>query len=149
MRTVFRDSLSSDKAIPGVGDPRTFVAMSYWYGGLYVVVEAWLKELGDVNDPRIDGLLANTAYVDLLRRYRNATFHYQPGYFHDKFLELMREGEEANNWIHDLHKAFQSYLENWFKASGNLEKARENAEEVAAIRERIAKTAEPVSGETS
>lgn len=137
MRTQFTKSLRSDEAIPGLGDPRTFVTMSYWYGALYVVVEAWKKYLQNLSDPGIDALLANKHYVKLLKRYRDATFHYRPKYFDEQFLELMREGSQANKWTQDLHQAFRSYLENWFESSGHLKKSRENERDIETIKAEI------------
>src|SRR5665648_392807 len=52
-----------------------FMAIGVWYSLLQVVVEGY-KEL-DYQDNRIDGLLSQEEYVDALRRFRNATFHYQ------------------------------------------------------------------------
>ena len=63
-----------------VHDPGIF--MSYWYGGLYAVIEGW-QELG-LTDPTIDRLL-ESPNVELLRRYRNGVFHYQMTYFDDRF----------------------------------------------------------------
>ena len=48
--------------------------MSLWYGGLYVVIEGW-KELG-LSDPHVDDLL-RSSNVELLKRYRHGTFHFQ------------------------------------------------------------------------
>jgi hypothetical protein len=47
-----------------IHDPGIF--MSYWYGGLYVVVEGW-RELR-LSDPKIDALLTSQN-VNLLKRY--------------------------------------------------------------------------------
>lgn len=146
MRTTFRESLHSKEAIPGIGDPRTFVTMSYWFGALYVVVEAWQEELDDVNDPRIDALLTNADYVDLLRRYRNAAFHYQPDYFHEKLLELMDAGSEVDEWIHDLHDAFRSRLGNWFETSGHRQKGHDNVKRIESIRDEITQKLKPMEG---
>src|SRR5690242_14928407 len=50
------------------------VFMSYWYSGLYIVVEGY-REL-QLHDPKIDELL-RSPNVDALRLFRNATFHFQ------------------------------------------------------------------------
>lgn len=49
--------------------------ITVWYALLYVVVEGYCK-LGCRN-PEIDRLLAEGSHVEALRRFRNATFHFQ------------------------------------------------------------------------
>jgi len=87
--------------------------MSYWYGGLYVVIEGW-KELGFA-DPEIDDLL-KSPNVDILRRYRNATFHFQREYFADKMTDFMTKGQNAVEWVRTLNSAFGRYFLAWFAA---------------------------------
>ena len=81
--------------------------MSYWYGGLYILVEVW-QELS-VSDAAIDGVVANAANVQLLKRYRNAAFHYQKRYMDDRFMELIQT-QDIGGWIRDLHSAFSAFL---------------------------------------
>lgn len=89
----------------------SFMYMSYWYAGLYVVIEGW-KELG-LTDSTIDGLLASPN-VDLLRRYRNGAFHFQKTYFDERFTDFMKTEKQTVEWIRDLNKAFGGYFLNWF-----------------------------------
>jgi hypothetical protein len=94
--------------------------MSYWYGGLYVVIEGW-QEL-QLQDPTIDGLLSSPN-VDLLRRYRNGTFHYQRKYFDERFLGLIEKGVDVVTWVRSLNRAFGAYFLEWFRThdiDGNL-----------------------------
>jgi hypothetical protein len=79
---------------------RTFLYLSYWYAALYVVVDGW-QELG-LADARVDPLL-EPAKLELLRRHRNAVFHYQPDYVPEKMLALMREGATIAEWARTLH----------------------------------------------
>jgi len=65
--------------------------MSYWYGGMYVVIEGW-NDLG-LKDDAIDKLL-KSKNVKLLRGYRNGVFHYQRKYFDKRFIDLMTKGEK-------------------------------------------------------
>jgi hypothetical protein len=51
--------------------------MSYWYGGLYVVIEGWQRLR--LSDSTIDELLASPN-VRLLKKYRNGVFHFQKAY---------------------------------------------------------------------
>jgi len=96
------------KAHPGltffVHDPGIF--MSYWYGGLYVVIEGW-QELG-LADPTIDRLL-ESPNIQLLRRYRNGVFHYQTTYFDDRFRGFI-ESQDSVPWVRELNLAFGDYF---------------------------------------
>jgi hypothetical protein len=87
-----------------VHDPGIF--MSYWYGGLYVVIEGW-RELG-LADPSIDRLLTSPN-VELLRRYRNGVFHYQATYFDDRFNGFITS-QDSVPWVRELNLAFGSYF---------------------------------------
>lgn len=81
--------------------------MSYWYAGLYVVIEGW-RELGLVDD-EVDRLL-ESPNVDLLRRFRNGTFHYQRTYWSEKLVELIRDGVDVPQWVSDLNRMFGRYF---------------------------------------
>lgn len=87
-----------------IHDPGIF--MSYWYGGLYVVIEGWF-ELG-LNDPVIDSLL-KSPNVALLKRYRNGIFHFQKDYMDERFHEFMAS-KDCVPWVRDLNKAFGDYF---------------------------------------
>lgn len=69
---------------------------SYWYGGLYVVIEGW-RDL-KLSDPEIDKLL-QSRNVDLLRRYRNGVFHFQKEYFDKRFTELWEESSKNRDFV--------------------------------------------------
>ena len=84
-----------------------FLYMSYWYGGMYVVIEGW-KKLG-LSDPRIDELL-ESPNVRLLKRYRNGVFHFQKRYFDNRFMELWRDGHDAVAWVRGLSQALGEFL---------------------------------------
>ena len=85
-------------------DPGIF--MSYWYGGLYVVIEGW-KKLG-FHDPDIDYLI-NSPNVVLLRRYRNGAFHFQKDYFDKRFQEFWQE-QGTVAWVRELNKKFSDFF---------------------------------------
>jgi hypothetical protein len=87
-----------------IHDPGIF--MSYWYGGLYVVIEGW-RELG-LNDPTIDRLLTSPN-VDLLKRYRNGIFHFQKNYVDQRFSGFI-ESQDSVPWVRELNLAFDSYF---------------------------------------
>jgi hypothetical protein len=91
---------------PGIG-------MAYFYSAMYVLIEAW-KKLG-YRDPKIDFLL-ESHFVDLLRRFRNATFHFQRDFVSAKWAAFIEEGKESSKWIRELHNAFSGFLmreDNW------------------------------------
>jgi hypothetical protein len=85
---------------PGIG-------MAYFYSAMHVLIEAW-KELG-CSDPKIDSLLASP-FVDLLRRFRNATFHFQRDFVSAKWAAFIEAGEESSTWIGELRDAFSDFF---------------------------------------
>ena len=107
MRTSFDELLQekqlATKPLRKGWDIEANLYMSYWYGGLYVVVEGW-KELGLRNDV-IDNLL-KSPNVELLRRYRNGVFHFQKEYHDERFLGFMRDGRDAVEWVRSLNLEF-------------------------------------------
>jgi len=92
--TVSRDKLDS------FIEPMIY--MSFWYAGLFVVIEGW-RELG-LPDARIDNLL-QSPNVDLLRRYRNGAFHFQREYFDARFLDFVKEPGTVQ-WVRELNENF-------------------------------------------
>lgn len=97
---------SSEKGI------QLLLYMSYWYAGMYVVIEGW-KKLA-LSDPKIDNLL-ESPNVDLLRRYRNGVFHFQKEYFNEKFMGFIDSGFDAVTWIRELREEFSRFFLDWFK----------------------------------
>lgn len=88
---------------------RWFGLMCYWYSSLNVVVEAW-DHLG-FSDPVVDRLLAHPKqFRALLRRYRNAVFHYQKSLLDPRFIELLAHGAVHVFWISALHGEFVRFL---------------------------------------
>ena len=85
-------------------DPGIF--MSYWYAGLFVVIEGW-EEL-ELHDPDIDKLIASP-YKDLLRRFRNGAFHYQKEYFDERFREFQTE-QGSVAWVRELNLTLGRYF---------------------------------------
>jgi hypothetical protein len=78
-----------------------------FYAGLWAVVEGWPKV--PLSDPVVDELLnANPQYLDLLKRYRNSVFHFQPNFAEmmSRRRGLLREGTVASDWLIALHMEF-------------------------------------------
>lgn len=108
MRTHFDELLQMENhAMTPQGQIESRLYMSYWYAGLYVVVEGW-RELG-LSDVPIDDLLASPN-VELLRRYRNGTFHFQHAYNDQRFMELLTEGTDVIAWLRELNQQFGRYF---------------------------------------
>ena len=84
-----------------------FLYMSLWYATFYVLIEGW-QEL-KLSDEKINSLL-RSKNVDLLRRYRNGVFHFQKEYYDDRFMKLMKEGEDIANWSRDLRDEFSRWF---------------------------------------
>jgi hypothetical protein len=110
MRILFDKSLREKR--PQDVDPIGWFAdnpgifMSDWYGGLYVVIEGY-RQL-KCTDPKIDVLL-RSPNVELLRRYRNGSFHFQKSYFDEIFLGFISETGTVG-WVRELHEAFSNYF---------------------------------------
>lgn len=105
MRLHFDEYAIQDKHDPN-WNLNTFLYMSYWYSALYVVIEGW-REL-NLNDSEVDHLLASPN-VDLLRRYRNGTFHFQATYYDDRIVDFIKE-EGIVLWIRRLNQALSAFF---------------------------------------
>jgi hypothetical protein len=114
MRTDF-DVLLTKRKNKKVPESLTLIEdnmyMSYWYAGLYVVIEGW-REL-KLEDTAIDNLLSREDYVELLRRYRNGVFHYQKDYFDSRFAEVWFQKKDFVTWVRELNRQFGRYFLQW------------------------------------
>lgn len=97
----------------------SFARLSVLYGLIYVVIEGY-KELKYTNE-QIDTLLAQDDFIDALRLFRNATFHYQKKPISEKALKFL-ELEESEIWIRELHIAFKLFFEKELPIKEMLEK---------------------------
>jgi hypothetical protein len=86
----------------------SFARLSVLYGLIFVVVEGY-KELNFTNE-RVDSLLAKEDFVDALRLFRNATFHYQKQAIPEKAMKFL-ELKESESWIRELHLSFKLFFE--------------------------------------
>jgi hypothetical protein len=81
--------------------------MFLWLGVLYIVIEGWptLK----LNEPRITKLL-RSRFKELLRDFRNATFH--PEDFDDaRIRALVDTDQESIEWARKVTLEFNSFFE--------------------------------------
>lgn len=109
MRDLFDNLLArGDQEKNGI---ELMMYMSLWYALLYVVVEGW-KQL-ELADAQIDQLL-ESPNVELLRRYRNGVFHFQPEYLGPRLVGFVAEpGTPA--WVRELNLQFGRYFLAWFR----------------------------------
>lgn len=82
-----------------------FNRIMVWYALLYVVVEGY-RELKISYGP-LDEVLAEGEYESLMRRFRNATFHYQENPFSAKLIDFL-EKSESEAWIQRLNKQLEA-----------------------------------------
>lgn len=116
MRTDFDNLLAEEKNTKSPEDKFLIeqnlnIYMSYWYAGLYVVIEGW-KAL-KLQDADISNLLKKEDYIDLLRKYRNGVFHYQQDYFSSKFTDVWSQKQDFITWIRELNSLFGRYFLQW------------------------------------
>ena len=97
----------------------SFARLTVLYGLIYVVIEGY-KEL-KCTDQKVDSLLEKNDFVDALRLFRNATFHYQKKAIPEKALKFL-ELKESEIWIRELHTAFKLYFEKVLPIKEMMEK---------------------------
>jgi hypothetical protein len=84
------------------------IYLMYSYAGIYLVIEGW-RDLG-LKDEKIDDLL-QSPFVDRLRRFRNATFHYQKELLSWKHLEFFgTEEERTEEWLNQLYRGLERFF---------------------------------------
>lgn len=81
--------------------------LSVWYSLLYVVVEGY-GELKLI-DADIDALLKQRKYVEYLRIFRNATFHYQRNPLTKKARAFLC-AEDSEIWIRSMNRALEKFF---------------------------------------
>jgi len=116
---------TSDNAADGW---HLFAVASQWLASMWVVIEGW-RELR-LEDKIIDHLLNNQPdYCNLLRRYRNGVFHYQPKFIDERCSTFLDKGERPLLWVFALYLEFQRFLWEW------PERFKGTREEIQEIRE--------------
>jgi hypothetical protein len=117
MRLTFLKFVADNPSLPDKEwyDSRVlqvFAYMSYWYSGLYVVIEGW-KRLS-LTDPAVDPLLLSPT-VELLRLFRNGSLHFQEAYFDKRFVGFMALGQESSKWAEQLSDRFSEFFIRWYE----------------------------------
>ncbi len=62
-------------------------------------------------------------FIDALRLFRNATFHYQKEPIPEKALKFL-ETTDSEKWIQDLHIAFRQFFEQQLPILETIEKLK-------------------------
>jgi len=84
------------------------IYLMYSYSGIYLVIEGW-KDL-KLSDPMIDELL-DSPFVDRLKLFRNATFHYQKEPMSWKHLQFFgTEEEQTEKWLNNLYSELERFF---------------------------------------
>lgn len=150
MRTQFRVEMSPELKSLFLQDFNSLVLFfysppgmyfCYSYSGIYLVIEGW-KEL-KLSDEAIDNLILSP-FVDRLRLFRNATFHYQKEIISQKLLQFFGSKEEATElWLNEIYDEFGRFFkENSFILPEELQselKDENYYEMVSNIRKYISK----------
>lgn len=92
-----------------------------WLSGLYVVVDGFLKKIAKLDLIRqrpeifsdLRPLVADltdqcNAHRDSLRRFRNATFHFEE--HSDEQIQFVLTSENREDWALDLHRKFADFF---------------------------------------
>ena len=85
----------------------SILSMEVYYALLYVVVEGY-RDMG-YKAQSIDELLIKEEYVEQLRRFRNAIFHFQNTPISEKLLNFL-EAKDSEHWIKKLHAVFEKFF---------------------------------------
>jgi hypothetical protein len=97
---------------PSADDWRRFALAAQWLASVWVVVEGWreLRFSDDVIDKILD---AYPDYCDLLRRFRNAVYHFQRELFDERLTAFPASGQETLFWAFALFYEFKRYFWEW------------------------------------
>lgn len=86
-----------------------FIALiAQWYASLWVVVEGWVE--AKFEDASIKDILSQSEYCDLLRRFRNGVYHFQPRIIESRLLGFLAEVERTVAWVELLHLEFLRFF---------------------------------------
>lgn len=82
-----------------------------WFASEYVVIDGW-TEIKATNE-KIDKILTEkSSSIQLLRRARNAVYHYQKKPLDKRLIEFVSDFSH-DSWLIDLHEFFLMYLLNY------------------------------------
>jgi hypothetical protein len=97
-----------------LGDVNVSLALMYigfWFSALCTCIEGY-NEIG-IADPDINKLLQNQKTKDILRKYRNVTYHFQRELFDDREVDFIHNAHEVVPWVAQLRLALWKFVGNW------------------------------------
>jgi hypothetical protein len=104
---------------------------AHWLAAEYIVLEGW-QQLGH-DDRKLNKLLSlYPENVEVLRRCRNAVYHFQTEILDKRILKCLANKNEELSWSTALHFEFQRYLLNYpYNLHGPQEEQEKLADELA------------------
>ncbi len=111
----------------------TFARMSRFYAAEYVVIEGWRE--ARFSDSVIDEVLNRWPdLLNLLRRFRNGVFHFQPKILEPRLIEFLKQSESSMPLVYYLHSEFCRYYWAYVDSfSGSPEQASELRETLLTV----------------
>jgi hypothetical protein len=95
------------KSPPFLQKIRSRAHLELWYACLSTVLEGWKTE--KINHGPVTEIARDRRKIDLLKKYRNAVFHYSPDYDDPRFVAVSEEADFVR-WAHELHSAISSFF---------------------------------------
>ena len=111
MRVHFDDLVRTSGDLNDASEVESFLYFSYWYAGLFVVIEGWWEL--NLHDAVVDRLL-ESPHVGLLRRYRNGVFHFQRDYFDKRLTGFLAAAPKTVPWMRELTLQFGRFFLEWY-----------------------------------
>lgn len=107
LHRYWNEHLGVDRGRGRGAEPEFFARMALWYGTLWVVAEGWLDL--NIRDQHLDALLTPERQ-ELLRRFRNKTFHAQQTWPHPHLLAYV-DSDDSVAWSYALETALRSSID--------------------------------------
>jgi hypothetical protein len=105
-----RDLFLAEQSEPSpiiVHTTRSRAHLELWCASLFTVLEGWKKE--KINYAPVTEMARDHRKIGLLKKYRNAVFHYSPDYDDPRFVAVSEEADFVE-WANKLHKAISSFF---------------------------------------
>jgi hypothetical protein len=85
---------------------RSRAHLELWYACLITVLEGWKRE--KINHAPVTEMARDHRKIDLLKKYRNAVFHYSPDYDDPRFVAVSEEADFVERLANLLQSAAQA-----------------------------------------
>lgn len=108
---------------------QSFALCAQWFASVWVVIEGWRET--SLSDPVVGKLLDTYPdYCELLRRFRNGIYHFQPDLFDPRLTTLPTSGEEPLMWVYALFYEFKRFFWEWAESNATTHEEKEALEEL-------------------